>query len=106
MPGTRPGMTQSDRSRRAGSALHAHRDAHPATDTECGEALLGVALLHFEEQRCEHARAGRADRMADRDGAAVHVDLRSVPTEILVHGAGLRRKGLVRLDEIEIADIP
>src|SRR5262245_47687689 len=44
--------------------------------------------------------------MAERDRAAVDVDLRGVPAEILVDGASLRRKRLVRLDEIEVLDLP
>src|SRR6476661_2349437 len=51
----------------------AERDAHAAADAESGEALLGAAALHFMQQRREHARAGRADRVTDRDGAAVDV---------------------------------
>ena len=44
--------------------------------------------------------------MADRDRAAVDVDLAGIPAEVLVHRAGLRGKCFVRLDEIEIADVP
>src|ERR1700745_1325852 len=74
-------------------ACDAHRDAHAAADAQRGEALLGIALLHLVQQRDQHARAGRADRMTDRDGAAVDVDLTGIPAEVLVPGAGLRRKG-------------
>src|SRR5215212_188062 len=52
-------------------ALEAHGDAHAAADAQGGEALLGVALLHLVEKRDQHPRAGSADGMADRDGAAV-----------------------------------
>ena len=54
----------------------------------------------------EHARAGRADRMADRDRAAVDVDLAGIPAEVLVDRAGLRGERLVRLDQVEVADVP
>src|SRR5215468_6331839 len=83
-----------------------HRDAHATADAERGETLLGVALLHFVQQRHQHAGAGSADGMADRDRAAIDIDLAGVPAEILVDGASLRRKGLVGLDQIEVADIP
>src|SRR5262249_32170274 len=92
--------------RRRNLALYAHRDAHAAADAERREALLGVALLHFVEQRHQHPSAGSADRMADRDRAAVDVDLRGVPAEVLVDRAGLRGERLVGLDQIEIADVP
>src|ERR1043166_6819667 len=55
--------------------LHAHGNTHAAADAERGEALLRIALLHLEQQGRQHARAGRTDRMPQRDGAAVDVDL-------------------------------
>ncbi len=58
---------------RAASVFYAHGDAHAAADAQGGEALLGFALAHFMQQRGEHAGAGGADRMADGDGAAIHV---------------------------------
>src|SRR6478752_999112 len=51
--------------------LHAHGDAHATTDAERGKPLLGVALLHLMQERDQDARAGRANRMADGDGAAI-----------------------------------
>jgi hypothetical protein len=36
-------------------SLDAERHAHAAADAKRSEAFLGVALLHFEEQRVEHA---------------------------------------------------
>src|SRR5208282_1735506 len=56
-----------------GSALDRHRDAHAAADAQGGEALLGVAARHLVQQRHQDARAGRADRVADGDRAAVDV---------------------------------
>src|ERR1700676_757863 len=82
------------------SPLHAHRDAHAAADAQRGESLFRVALLHLVEQRHQHAGAGRADRMADGDRAAIDVDLAGIPAEVLVYRAGLRRKRLVGFDEI------
>src|ERR1700680_24470 len=64
-----------------------------AADAQRGEALLRNALLHFMQQDHQHARAGRADRMADHDRAAVDVDvdLGGIPAEVLVDRVGLRR---------------
>src|SRR6476646_7254139 len=87
-------------------AFDAHCNTHAAADAERGEALLGIALLHLVEQRHQHASAGGADRMTDRDRAAVDVDLRRIPAEVLVDGASLRCERLVRFDQIEIADVP
>src|SRR5262249_20253322 len=75
-------------------------------DAQRGEAFLGVALLHFVKERDKDAPARGADRMPERNGAAVDIDLVGIPAEVLVDRAGLRRKGLVRLDEIDILDLP
>src|SRR3954453_12988343 len=88
------------------SPLHAHRDAHAAADAERREALLHVALLHLVQERDQDAGAGGADRMADRDRAAVDVHDLGVPAHVLVDRASLRREGLVRLDEVEVLDLP
>src|ERR1700761_1779687 len=87
-------------------ACNAHSDAHAAADAQRGEALLRIALLHFVQQRHQYARTGGADRMADRDRAAIDVDLGRIPAEVLVDRAGLRREGFVGLDQVEIADAP
>ena len=42
--------------------------------------------------------------MAERDRAAIDVDLVDIPAEILVDRASLRGKGLVGLDQVEIVD--
>ena len=94
------------RTRYRSVASDTHRNTHAAADAERGEALLGIALLHFVQQGHEHARAGSADRVADRDRAAVDVDLGRIPAQVLVDRAGLRRECLVGLDQIEIADAP
>src|SRR6185312_16200856 len=50
-----------------------------AAEAERGEAAVHVAVLHGIEKRRQHARAARADRMAERDGAAVHIHVVPVP---------------------------
>src|SRR2546422_8470870 len=44
----------------------------------------------------------RADRMSERDRAAVDVDLLRVPAHLPVHGDRLRGKGLVDLHQVEV----
>src|SRR5215813_1201075 len=99
MAGTSPAMVQiqlpnglpSDRvfhgAYSRGLALHAHGNAHSASDAEGRETFLAVAFLHFIKQRRQHAGTGSADRMADGNGTAVDVDLRCVPTKVLVDRA-------------------
>ena len=47
------------------------RDAVAAAQAQRRDAALQVAPLQRVEQRRQHARAARADRVAERDGAAV-----------------------------------
>src|SRR6266403_69221 len=87
-------------------AFDAHRNSHAAADAQRRQALLGVTLLHFVEQRHQNARARCADRMTERDRPAINVDPVRIPAEIPVDRAGLRGKRLVGLDEIEILGRP
>src|SRR5258708_17417373 len=87
-------------------SLHAHRDTHAAADAKGREALLEVAPLHLMEQRHQHTGARGADRVAERDRAAVDVDLGRIPAQVLVDRASLCGKRLVGLDEVEVFDLP
>ena len=87
-------------------SLDAHGDAHPAADAQRRQSLLRIAARHFVQQRDQHARARGADRMADRDRAAVDVDDVGVPAEVLVDRQRLRGESLVGLDEFEVFDLP
>src|SRR5689334_19903565 len=73
-----------------------------AAEAEGGDAALEVAALQFVEQRHEDARAARADRMAERDRSAVHVDLFWVEFELACDGNRGDGKSFVQLDEIHI----
>jgi hypothetical protein len=58
------------------------------------------------QQRHQDAAAGRADRVADGDGAAVDVDLAGVPAHFLVDGAGLGGEGFVDLEQVQVGRLP
>src|SRR5215471_2844010 len=75
-------------------ALDRQRHAHAATDAQRREPFLRVAPRHLIEQRDQHAAARRADRMTERDGAAVDVDAARIPAHLLVDRASLRRERL------------
>src|SRR5690606_4893126 len=55
--------------------FHADRDAHAAADAQGRQPLLRLALLHLVQQADQDARARGADRMTERDGAAIDIDL-------------------------------
>src|SRR5580765_2138134 len=87
-------------------AFNSEGDPHPAPDAKRGKASPRVALLHFVEKGDQHARARGADRMTERDGAAVHVHLLRVPAHLAVDRDRLRGEGFVDLHEIEILRFP
>src|SRR5690554_4393845 len=57
-----------------------------AAEAERGEAVLRVARVHGVDECDEHAGAGGADRVAERDRAAIHVDAVPVPAEFAAVG--------------------
>jgi hypothetical protein len=90
------GASRSDR-------LEDRRDALAAADALGGE---GVALGFAREQRrrlAGDAGAGGAQRVAERDGAAVEVDLGDVEAELVDAGQRLRSERLVELDDVDVA---
>ena len=82
-------------------ASTASATALPPPRQSVASPATSPAVLHRVEERGEHARAARADRMPERDRAAVHVHARPVPAELLAVGERLRRERLVRLDQVE-----
>src|SRR5262249_19032071 len=85
--------------------LDLERDAEPAADAQRREAARRAPLLHFMEERDQDARAGRADRVAERDRAAVHVQPVTRELELAVAREDLGREGLVQLDQVVVADL-
>src|SRR5690606_33152495 len=76
------------RQRTKSTALDAQGNPHAAANAKRRQTALGITTLHFIEQRCEHARARRADRMPDRDCSAIDVDDIGIETEIAHNSAG------------------
>src|SRR5262245_4033748 len=89
------------------SGLHVldqDRDALTAADAgrrDAAAQLLPAQLVH---QRQDEAGAGGAERVAERDRPAVHVDLPAVELELLLAAQVLRRESLVDLDAVDVAD--
>ena len=77
-----------------------------AATAQRGRADAAAAPLELERQVQHHAGTGHADRVAERDGAAVDVDLVDVDAELLGGGETDGREGLVDLDEVVPVSIP
>lgn len=56
--------------------LHAHGDAHPASNTERCHALMASSPLKRMQQGHQHSAAGHANGMAQRNGTTTHIHLR------------------------------
>ena len=68
-----------------------------------GHAALEAVLSQRADQRDQDARARRADRMAQRAGAAVHVDLVVRQLVLLHRRHGDHGEGLVDLVQVDLA---
>jgi hypothetical protein len=55
--------------------LDGHSHGISSTKAERCNAFVHVATYHFVQQRHQHPSAAGADRMAQRDSAAIHIDL-------------------------------
>ena len=58
--------------------LQRQRDALPDADAHRRQRAPDAAIVHFERRGQRQARAGHAQGMADRDGAAVRVHVLGV----------------------------
>src|SRR5450830_950725 len=77
-----------------------------AADAQRRHAALAAAVLQRAQQRDDDARAGGADRVAQRAGAAVHIDL-AVRDVQLVHGRHRHgRKRLVDFEQVDVVHLP
>jgi hypothetical protein len=81
--------------------IHRQRGGLAAADAQRRHAALEAALLQRAQQRDDDARAAGADRVAQRAGAAVHVDdlVRQLELGHRRHGDG--GEGLVDLPQVD-----
>src|ERR1700689_3076657 len=87
--------------------LDRHRDALADADAHGGERAFSAALLHAVPCGQRQPRAAHAERMAERNRAAMRVDEIGIvlDAELAQAGDSLRGKGLIELDQIEIGDL-
>src|SRR5712692_5744115 len=79
------------------------RDALTHADAHGRQAVLRVAVLHLAHQRSDQPRAAAPQWMAQRDGAAVHVDALVVEAEQAHASERLRCERLIELDHLHVA---
>src|SRR5437870_4218935 len=85
-----------------------HRQRHALTDAGAprGERALAPDLVQLMRRRHRDARPRHAERMAERDRAAIRIDVFGIvrKPELAHHGETLRGECLVEFDHVEIAD--
>src|SRR5215813_2418635 len=79
--------------------------AHAATDAHGHHAVFGLAPAALDQEVAGQARSGHTIGMADRDRAAVDVELLRVDAELVAAIDHLHRIGLVELPQIDIVDL-
>src|SRR5208282_5792891 len=70
------------------------------------KALFCVTARHLVQERGQDSRARGTDRMSEGNGAAVDIDDRRVPTEVLVDRERLGREGFIGFHQLEVLDGP
>jgi hypothetical protein len=76
--------------------------AHAAADAHGDDGVAAAAAAQLVEQRRGELRAGAPERVAERDGAAVDVELRVGDAELALAVHDLRGEGLVHLEEVDV----
>src|SRR5262249_6616937 len=89
---------------RRSEALDDARDRLAEADAHARDAVALVPPLELVQQRRSHARAGRAEGMAERDAAAVRVDVGAAFLEprVVCELQHDRRERLVDLDDRDV----
>src|SRR5438046_4922309 len=90
-------LRRQARAIRRGSSMHYLEEArgtHAAADAHGDDDVLGAAAAAFDQRVADEARARHAVGMANRDGAAVHVELVVRDAEAVtavdhLHGEGI-----------------
>src|SRR4051812_11379921 len=87
--------------------------AQPLNDRDVGltaafahrlQAVTAAGALELVQHRRHQTRAGRAERVTERDRAAVHIHLGEVGAGFLLPGEDDRCECLVDLDKIDVVD--
>ena len=76
--------------------------AHAAADAQGSQTLMRTTMLHGVQQGDEDTGTGSADGMAQRNSAAVDVQLALVEVQSLADGNRLSSESLVGLDQIHV----
>ena len=80
--------------------LKQSRRALTAADAHSADDIFRASTFSFDERMANHARAGHAVRVADRNGAAIDVQFLIRNAELIAAVKNLDRESFVELPEI------
>src|SRR5580704_6740029 len=105
--GMYPGLIGTQTSPSRLNSLHCQRHALADADAHGGKRALATALFEAVYRSECQPRAGHAERMTERNSAAMRVDVLGIvgDAELAQHRKTLRGESLVQFDQIEIADL-
>src|SRR2546421_4118105 len=83
-------------------SLTNNRDALSAADAGCGQSVPASATRQFVEQSQDQTGSSRAQRMSQRNRAAVDIRPFTIKSQFLLNREVLRRKGFIHFDQIDI----
>src|SRR4051794_31235672 len=84
--------------------LEQTRGAHAAADAHGHHRVFGLAAAALDQGVAGEPRARHAVGMADRDRAAVDVDLVRIDAELVAAIQHLHRESLVQLPQVDVVD--
>src|SRR5690554_5810152 len=79
--------------------------AHAATDAHRHHYITHTAAAPLQQRMADHARAAHAERMADGDGSAVHIQAVIGDTQVIAAIQHLAGEGLVDFPQADILDL-
>src|SRR5437867_2859694 len=85
--------------------LEEPRGALTAPDAHRDHAVARLAAQQLVGDGADHARAGHAERVTDRDRAAVDVELGRIEAETIAAVDDLRGERLVQLPHVDVVDL-
>src|SRR5207244_3060519 len=85
-------------------ALENTGSSHSTTYAHCHQSVTTPSALHLVQQRRRQLRARAAERMTERDGAAVDIEPTGIDRQLSQACEDLRGERLVQLDEIDLLE--
>src|SRR6185437_128359 len=82
-----------------------YRDALPAADARRRQPILLFSPPQLVKQGDDKPRSGRAQRMAQSNGPAIHVHLVTVQDQFLLHPQVLRRERFIHFHQVNVIEL-